>query len=274
MSHMKSMFFSLASASFVLLVFCASRLTVLTAQEPGGPQEPPGEEPKPADEKPKELTKEEAKAKLDAFKKAYNAAVKDERARADAVDALEGALHPDIMAILGAVLVSDKADKVREAAAYALGSMKDKRAIPFLDKGVQTNKRKYTIWVAIFDALGEIADPGCVVPLTKFIKANASVFEKNIRNSVEAAINALGEVKHVTAIDGLIKCFELIGLKEGLTEDEQKSIYDSYASTYCRALGKLTGQGFYTQPEWHKWWQKNAKTFKFEEEPKEEKKAE
>ncbi len=245
-------------------------------QEPptGEPQEPPAQEPpKPEDEKPKELTKEEAKAMLDAFKKAYNATMKDERARAEAVETLEGALHPNIMALLGNLLLNDKSEKVREAAAEALGSMMDKRVVPFLDKGVSAaaNRKKYGVWQCIFGALGKIADTTCVLPLLKFVKSNTAVFEKDIQGSVTSAIDALAEIKHVSAIDGLIKSFELIGVKDSLIEDEQKSIYDTYASAYCRSLSGLTGQNFTTQLEWNKWWQKNAKTFKFET-PEEEKK--
>ncbi|MDQ7779097.1 MAG: HEAT repeat domain-containing protein [Planctomycetota bacterium] len=242
-------------------------------QEPpkeGEPQEPPKEEPEPEDEKPKELTKEDAKAKLDAFKKAYQAAAKDEIARCEAVEALERALHPDIIQMLGQILVGDKSEKVCSAAAEMLGSMQDKRAVTPLDKGLKAHKRKYAIWVYILDALGEIADPTCVPPLTSFLKMNTATFDKNVRDCVLAAIRSLGEVKDKTAIDGLIKCFDLIGVKDSLTEDEQKSIYDSYASEYCNSLSKLTGQNFQTQLEFSKWWQKNAKTFKFPEEEKPE----
>ncbi len=257
----------------IFAFFCCWSVAAAQDQPPTGePQEPPKEEPKPEDEKPKELTKEEAKAKLNAFKKAYNAAMKDERACAEAVETLEGALHPDIMALLGNLLLNDKSEKVREAAADALGSMLDKRAVPFLDKGAtaSVNRKKYGVWQCIFGALGKIADPTCVPPLLKFIKSNTAVFEKDIQGSVISAIDATAEIKHVSAIDGLVKTFELIGLRDSLTEDKQKSIYDTYASAYCRALSGLTGQSFITQLEWNKWWQKNAKTFKFPEKEKKE----
>lgn len=263
----------------LLVLWYGCSILVAQDQPPTGePQEsaaeePPAEEPEPEESKPKELTKEEARAKLVAFQKAYNAALKDERARVEAVLELEGALHPDIMAVLGNLLQRDKSERVREAAAKALGSMLDKRAVPFLDKGITAsiNRKKYEVWLSIFSALSEIADPTCVPPLLKFLRANTSAFEKDMRKPVTAAIDALGTIKHVSAIDGLIKAFELIGSKDSLTDEEQKLVYDAYASAYCRALSALTGQNFTTQLEWQRWWQKNAKTFKF---PEEEKKAE
>ena len=140
------------------------------------------------------------------------------------------------------VLISalkDEDSDVREAAAKALGKIKDPRAVEPLISALKDEDSD--VREAAAKALGEIKDPRAVEPLISALK------DVNWRVR-DAAAEALGEIKDPRAVEPLISAL--------------KDVDVLVREAAAKALRKITGQDFgWDQAKWQKWWEKNKGRF-------------
>jgi len=89
-------------------------------------------------------------------------------------------------------------ERVRKAAAKALGEIRDPAAVPALEKAL-VDDEAWGVRIAAAKALGEIRDPAAVPALEK------ALGDDEAREVREAAAAALGEIKGKAAVEALIR---------------------------------------------------------------------
>jgi len=140
------------------------------------------------------------------------------------------------------VFISDLKSKslgIREAAVYALGELKDPRAVEPLIEALKDKDSGVRRSVA--EALGKLKDPRAVEPLIGALKDE----DWYGRESVAEALGELGDPR---AVEPLIKALK----------DKDLTVRH-YAA---EALRKITGQHFGENAEkWQKWWEENKGRF-------------
>lgn len=174
---------------------------------------------------------------------------------------------PAIPFLIG--MLKDKDSEVRQKTAWALGEIKDPRAIEPLiatirdenlfvqlesaralgrigDPVLQTliaiikDEKSDIRWEAGW-ALGQIRDPRAVEPLITALKDENSFIR-------EWVIKALGDIKDPRAVEPLIAAL--------------KDKYDAVRRNAAEALGKITEKDFGEDPtKWQEWWEKNKEKF-------------
>jgi len=151
--------------------------------------------------------------------------------------------YPHIMKVLSNLkginpLISalkDESWRVRQAAAYALGEIKDPRAVEPLISALKDSDWRVRRGVAY--ALREIKDPRAVEPLISALKDS----DWRVR---QAAVIVLGEIKDPRAVEPLISAL--------------KDIDPNVRWPAAEALKKITGQDFgEDQRKWQEWWEKS-----------------
>jgi len=166
--------------------------------------------------------------------------------------------------------LKDKDSFVRRSAAYALGELKDPRAVEPLIEALKDENRRVRAETA--EALGKLKDPRAVEPLIEALKDKDSVVRGIAAEALgklkdpravepligalkdedwyvrKSAAEALGELRDPRAVEPLIKALK----------DKDRNVRASAAN----ALQKITGQNFGENPEkWQKWWEKNKRRF-------------
>ncbi len=161
--------------------------------------------------------------------------------------------HDMASAALAKYGLSDDSLAVREAAALLLGKMKRSNVVPTMISAMGANEKNIRAYLALIVGLGEIGDQRAVDVLSK------DWWNQRIGEYGEAAarakIQALGNIRHASAVDALIDTLTL-------TQDDNAS---KYKTDIVQSLTKLTGQDFLLDRKaWKDWWKKNRATFKFE----------
>ncbi len=149
--------------------------------------------------------------------------------------------------------LTDNSLAVREAAALLLGRMKRNNVVPTMISAMQANEKNIRVYLALIVALGGIGDSRAVDTLSK------DWWNQRIGEYAEAAarakIQALGNIRHASAVDALIDTLNL-------TQDDAAS---KYRADIVQSLMKLTGQDFLLDRKaWKDWWKKNRSTFRFD----------
>jgi hypothetical protein len=118
---------------------------------------------------------------------------------------------------------------------------------------MERNEKEIEIYLRLIRALGEIGDPRAVDVLSKDWW-NQRIGEHAVA-AAKAKVQALGNIRHPSAVDALIETFTLA--KEELVGHFRKDVIQS--------LMKLTGQEFgFDRDAWKDWWKKNRASFRFD----------
>ncbi len=194
------------------------------------------------------------KAKISEFEKGWPKW--DPLQKSEEVKKLAGEGGPHVAATL-AKYINDPEPMVRIEIVRALASIKDVSSVPALIAALDTNRKdkEIDVFKEVCKALGLIGDARAVLPLSKNIMGGKRG-DGTWHAQAQARIDALGSIKHVSAVDELISLFGLCGGAHGG--------YAHYRVMVSKSLRNLTGKEFRDQNDWRDWWSKNKATFKFE----------
>lgn len=124
---------------------------------------------------------------------------------------------------------SEKYSSVRIMCAKAIANLKNTAAVSSLLYCLNNKEENYKVRLACADALGKIGDKYAVAPLIEVAKDDN---EKSVYLR-ETAVNALGVLGDIRAIDSLVKIIE-----------EKKGIIDKFTFLKERAIEALIKMGF------------------------------
>lgn len=148
--------------------------------------------------------------------------------------------------------LSDPSPAVREGTAKVLGLMRRTNVTPVLLSAMDANEKYITTYLALIWALGEISDPRAVKALSSEWW-NQRIGEHGVA-AARAKIQALGKIKHVSAVDALVDTLYI-------TKDDT---IKEFKADLVSSLAKLTGQNFgYDRKLWKDWWKKNRSRHRF-----------
>ncbi len=168
-------------------------------------------------------------------------------------------------------LLINEDKEVANAAAAALGARMSKASVPDLEVALAKSKDAAFIAAAI-DALSEIqaGDPEWQKKLAGFATSDklevrvAAVMQLGKQKDVPELLKALDSADweaRLAALKGLesVRTAEIVGTLIGRMQKEEGRMLVEFG----KALWRLTGQPFFTQPlSWKGWWEKNSKDFK------------
>ncbi len=158
--------------------------------------------------------------------------------------------HDRVSDAIARMALRDRSTTVRQTGAVLLGRMGRKNATRMLVQALQPNEAHQEVYVALCQALGAIDDPRAVRALSKNWWQHRTAGSKG----VTARIKALGQIRHASAVDALIRCITIAH------EDKVKR----YARHIRAGLENQTGQDFgYDARAWKKWWKANRTSFSF-----------
>ncbi|GEM_PF-3026872 len=136
--------------------------------------------------------------------------------------------------------------------AKALGKMGKGGAVPGLISALSRARSRTDLHLMVIWALGEIGDPRAVPALSKNIWSGCGT--AGWKEPAVARVEALGHIRHATAVDELID----------LTEDTRRRWGHALRQHAFKALRDLTGQRLPNNPRaWKDWWKENRRTFRF-----------
>jgi len=168
------------------------------------------------------------------------------------------------------VLQEEDRDRDRDQVMWALGKMKETRAVEPLVRLLSNDK--WREWAV--PTLGNIGDPRAVEPLLKLL----SLVKKDKYDfSNDYVAEALGKLKDSRAVEPLIAVL-IVDSKADIYENEVMDAlghlkdpravepliavlkkYEGYKNAK-EALKKITGQDLKTSDDWARWWEQNKKT--------------
>ncbi|MHC4600296.1 MAG: HEAT repeat domain-containing protein [Planctomycetota bacterium] len=194
------------------------------------------------------------KEKIKAFEKSWGKWTDEEKiAGMQALAELEHELAALAIAKRG---LTDRSDEVKNKTAYVLGLIKERKVVPKVISAMKANEKNIVVYASLIWALGELGDPRAV-PILSTDWWNQKIGEHRWA-AAKYKLEALGKIKHVSAIDALIDTFKKSG--EGWDHHDIRK-------TIVTSLIKLTGQNFlFDKRAWKNWWTKNRSTFRFNEE--------
>jgi hypothetical protein len=199
-----------------------------------------------------EMDLKEVKARLAEFEKGWRGWSPEEKI--EQLKTLSEMDHDLVTAVIAKLGLRDRSQEVRRAAAKTLGVMKRKNVVPTLIHSMKPNEKDIKTYLHIIWALGELNDPRAVKPLSTDWW-NQKIGEYGLA-AARGKIDALGKIRHVTAVDALIETFYL-------TRDDTIS---RFKENIRNGLKNLTRQDFiYDRKAWKEWWKRNRATHKFEE---------
>jgi HEAT repeat protein len=190
-------------------------------------------------------------------------------ARATAVLELSRTPHDQTLTRILPLLVSDDS-AVRAAAAKALANYGDWKKVvtPSLTSALQSNVKDYPVQKAIFETLGQVADPVSLPTVhANFRQADARV--------AKAAIACAGAMRQKESMDALLDLQKDIQKwmkihQSGPYRDErgQKGEEDAWANrlsdlqgAIIQAFQGITQERWSTVAEWEIWWNRKKATF-------------
>ncbi|MHC4777263.1 MAG: HEAT repeat domain-containing protein [Planctomycetota bacterium] len=193
------------------------------------------------------------KAKIKEFEKAWPKWEEEEKI--SGMTALAETDHELVAVAIAGKGLRDRSEKVQQAAAKTVGLMKKKKVTPMVISVMKASEKKIMVYLHMIWALGEIGDPRAVPVLSKDWW-NQKIGEYGVA-AAKGKIEALGKIKHISAIDALMTTLKKTG--EGWDHHEIRK-------TVIESLVKLTGQNFLLDKKaWKEWWKRNRSTFRFED---------
>ncbi len=203
------------------------------------------------------------KAAMDVFRSSYRG---DDDAKVNALEAVAEIKHPKVFALLGGILCGKESETIRATAARGLGSYHDKRAVPFLLKGFEANKKDTKVLEVVIKGLGETGDIGVADDLGKFATSKGPGLDKKTIDAVYMAVDTLGKLPCKSAIADLIKLGDSLG---GLTnlDGEKQGMRNELLNRCIGSLRDLSGEDLKGDDsskiiaEYKKWWKANEKTW-------------
>lgn len=210
-----------------------------------------------------------AKEAIEAFKGGYAAKLETDRVKA--VEPLGQFPHPSVIKVLATLLTSD-GDRVRAAAAQALGKFPGRKDVaPALAAALKPNEDHPDVVAAILAALGGTGDPAAAKPLADFLDDNIAKREKEDLAGEIAAVGALKQLHTKTALEALIdshKKNQVVGGTKGKGNKGERKGKEQLAKELKKALREVTGQQLDGWQEWRDWWEDNAARFDEQINPK------
>lgn len=164
--------------------------------------------PKPAPPAPKVAANEEARAAISRFKEEFR--TKDVEAKLDAIDGLSKTNHPDVVEELGKLLVHRNRD-VRSTAVQGLARQK---ALPALagKKAATSIEANIADWEHLTDVIDAIR----TLPWRGGLPVLVKLFRHEEQPVVRWALDAVGQMKDVRALDAVLDLMKELKIDEGI----------------------------------------------------------
>jgi HEAT repeats/PBS lyase HEAT-like repeat len=144
--------------------------------------------------------------------------------------------------------LSDREISVREAVLDALGERGDEICVKALRRALKTFARERDVLPLVVQALGaarDVASAGAIVKLARRGVGSEPWL-------ADAAIDALGQLRHREAIDGLV---ELLGTAQPVRGGANaRTGHERYVAGIRESLKELTGLPFKKTVTWQIWW--------------------
>ena len=204
---------------------------------------------------------DEVKDRIAAFKKKMKSG--DERDRIRAVN--------NLATLSDKAVGGDRSERVRAAAAQALGKLGNPKDLGFLTGSIRSLKKKPLALAGVVDAIGDYRNPKTADPLYDVARS----WMTKHKYPAMAAIRSLGDCPSPKAIEYLIKLFELTyprgapGHSDGTTyyppanvSDETATRMSDYRPYVIKSLQKLTGEQISDLDIWKEWWADNGRSFR------------
>lgn len=162
--------------------------------------------------------------------------------------------HDLVVVAIAAKGLWDRSEEVKKATAGILCLTKSKKVAPLVIAAMKANKKNIVVHLHMIWTLGELGDPRAVPALTGDWRGQ-KIAEYRWA-SAKVKLEALGKIKHISAIDSLIDMLKKTGEAAG---------YHELRKTIVESLTKLTNQKFlYDKRAWRDWWRKSRSSFRFE----------
>ena len=197
---------------------------------------------------------------------------KDLVQQAQTLDPLQGFVaEKQVIQFLGKLLLAKiELPTVRQRAAELLGTSGRPEALSILDRGFEAAKAVDNVARASIYAMGRIDDPAAPRKLDAMVRARLAPSADELDNAYAwDAVNALGEMKRLRNVETLMALYlSLAQLYPGdapaySDEDVKKEAHRKMLEDATRsALTTITGETFYSYPEWADWWEANRANYK------------
>jgi HEAT repeat protein len=200
--------------------------------------------------------KEECKLTLDAFHVAYRSGT--EGARIAAVELLAKHKCPNSIVALAPVLGADS-DKVRIAAAKAIGSIDHPKALELLTAALPASETVKDVFEAVVKALQTLDWEAGAEPLNSLL---TKYHEKGMTEELRIVIQALGSIGAPSSVDPLLQLLEhaenegRAGRVGKLRSSGNQKLVVLEAPIKA-ALQAITGGNEPTYAKWKDWWRGN-----------------
>jgi HEAT repeat protein len=200
--------------------------------------------------------KEECKKTLDAFHMAYRSGA--EGARIAAIEALAKHKCANSIAALAPLLAGDS-DKIRIAAAKALGSIDHPKALEALNAALPASEAVRDFFDAIVKALQTIDWEAGAEPLNALL---GKYHEKGMTDELRPVIQALGSLGSATSVDPLLQLLEHAenegkSGRVGKLRSTANSKLVALEAPIKAALQAITGGTEPNYVKWKEWWHEN-----------------
>jgi hypothetical protein len=172
---------------------------------------------------------------------------RDPEARLAAVKRLSGVAGEEVSKAL-ARSVGDPDPRVREAALDALGERGDETCVRALRRALRSFKKDPETLPVVVTALGEAGDADSAEAVVKLARQALGTDPR----LAEAAIDALGSLRHTEAVGGLI---ELLGTASPVRGGaSSRTGHARYVPGILQSLREVTGLPFRQRETWPAWW--------------------
>jgi len=165
----------------------------------------------------------------------------------------------------------DRDAGVRAAVCRAMGRQGNARVVAKLFKLLEIEKEP-AVLVAICDGIGQAPSAKAVEPLSDMAKNLLNVCEQ--ADVAKAAIRALGEIRHASAVEELIDLCQRTDRRTwvgpgppSILSPESKAWLEGMRPDTFAALAKLTGQSYPTPRIWSRWWRESRRGYKVADGP-------
>jgi hypothetical protein len=196
------------------------------------------------------------KAALEHFKAAVHS--NSESARVAAIDSLEKPICPEIIGALGAVLTGDS-DRVRVAAAKALGGTDHPKALEVLISALPTSELSKPVFESTVRALQTLDWEAGAEPLNALL---SKYHEKGMLDELQPVVQALGSLGSPSSVDLLLRLLEHVenegrGGRAGKVRGAGNPKLLALEAPVKAALQAITGGNEPDHRKWKDWWAAN-----------------
>jgi HEAT repeat protein len=200
-------------------------------------------------------TKEECKKALDAFRAAFHTG--GEAGRSSAVEALGKHHCPNAIAALAPIAAGDS-DKVRIAAAHALGGIDHPKSVEALMEALSAAEGAKDVFDAVLKAIQTLDWEPAAERLNSML---SKYHDKGLIDEVQAVIPVLGSLGSPTSVDPLLTLLEHAEQAKpqgrGRTRASGNPKLAALEGPIKAALVSITGGTGGNYKQWKAWWQEN-----------------